>query len=103
VSSLAFLPLRLVRNGGTAVQVSGSHGSATVPLPWFMWDKRYLTALYGGCDPDRDFPRLFAWVERGELDIESMASCKYPLEELGMALADMLSGRCMKPVLRIAA
>jgi S-(hydroxymethyl)glutathione dehydrogenase/alcohol dehydrogenase len=103
VSSLAFLPLRLVRNGGTAVQVSGSHGSATVPLPWFMWDKRYLTALYGGCDPDRDFPRLFAWVERGELDIESMVSCKYPLEKLGMALADMLSGRCIKPVLRIAA
>jgi S-(hydroxymethyl)glutathione dehydrogenase / alcohol dehydrogenase len=102
VPALAFLPLRLVRNGGTAVQVSGAHGPATVPLPWFMWDKQYLTPLYGGCDPERDFPRLFAWVEQGELDIESMTSRRYSLEEVGPALADMLAGRCGKPVLRIA-
>ena len=103
VAELAFLPLQLVRNGGTAVQVSGAHGPATVPLPWFMWDKRYLTPLYGGCHPDRDFPRLFAWVESGELDIESMVSPRYSLEQLGAGLEDMLSGRCIKPVLRIAA
>jgi S-(hydroxymethyl)glutathione dehydrogenase / alcohol dehydrogenase len=102
VPALAFLPLRLVRNGGTAVQVSGAHGAATVPLPWFMWDKRYLTPLYGGCNPVRDFPRLFAWVEKKELDIASMVSSHYSLEELGTAVADMLAGRCIKSVLRIA-
>jgi Zn-dependent alcohol dehydrogenase len=64
VWTLAFLPLRLVRNGGNAIQVSGAHGPVTVSMPSFMWDKRYLTPLYGGCHPERDFPRLFDWVER---------------------------------------
>jgi S-(hydroxymethyl)glutathione dehydrogenase/alcohol dehydrogenase len=68
-----------------------------------MWDKRYVTPLYGGCDPKRDFPRLLTWVEQGQLDIESMVSCRYTLEELGTALAGMLAGRGIKSVLRIAA
>jgi S-(hydroxymethyl)glutathione dehydrogenase/alcohol dehydrogenase len=103
IPALAFLPLRLVRNGGTAVQVSGAHGPVAVPLPWFMWDKRYLTPLYGGCHPARDFPRLFAWVASGDIDIASMVSHTYSLDELGSALADMLAGRCTKGVLSLAA
>ncbi len=99
VGALAFLPLRLVRNGGMAVQVSGAQGLVEVPMPWFWWDKRYVTPLYGGCDPDRDFPRLMRWAVEGALDLRSMISKTYRLETLATAMEDMLAGRTAKGVI----
>lgn len=103
VPALAFLPLQLARNGGNALQVSGAHGAGNVELPRFFWNKRYLAPLYGGCVPERDFPRLFDWVARGELELASLVSHRYPLESLGEAFEDMLTGRSAKGVLRIGA
>lgn len=103
VPALAFLPLQLARNGGNALQVSGAHGAGSVQLPRFFWNKRYLAPLYGGCVPGRDFPRLFDWVARGELELASLVSRRYPLQALGQAFEDMLSGRSAKGVLRIGA
>lgn len=100
--SLAFLPLRLVRNGGNALQVSGAHGSGSVELTDFFWNKRYLTPLYGGCVPERDFPRLFRWIEEGKLQLASLVSHHYTLAALGEAFADMLGGRSTKGVVHFA-
>jgi S-(hydroxymethyl)glutathione dehydrogenase / alcohol dehydrogenase len=102
VPALAFLPLRLVRNGGDALQVSGAHGPATLELTQLFWNKRYLAPLYGGCVPARDFPRLFEWVDRGEIELASLISHRYPLERLDQAFEDMLHGRSSKGVLQIA-
>lgn len=102
VATLAFLPLRLARNGGNALQVSGAHGKGTVELTDFFWNKRYLAPLYGGCVPTRDFPRLFDWVQRGELALAAQVSHRYPLEALAQAFDDMLGGRSTKGVLQIA-
>ena len=99
VAALAFLPLKLCRNGGHAVQLSGAHGPVTVEMPEFWWDKRYLVPLYGGCQPERDFPRLFDWALRGELQLERMVTHTYALAELGQALDDMLAGRSAKGVI----
>jgi S-(hydroxymethyl)glutathione dehydrogenase / alcohol dehydrogenase len=101
VPALAFLPLRLARNGGDALQVSGAHGQATVELTRFFWNKRYLTPLYGGCVPARDFPRLFGWVRRGDLELAALVSHRYPLEHLDRAFEDMLAGRSSKGVVQI--
>jgi S-(hydroxymethyl)glutathione dehydrogenase/alcohol dehydrogenase len=98
-AALAFLPLRLVRDGGNALQLSGAHGEVSVPMPWFMWNKRYLTPLYGGCVPERDFPRLFDWAASGALSLEPMVDSTYRLDELGHAFDDMLAGRSTKGVI----
>lgn len=100
IAGIAFLPLRLARNGGNALQVSGAHGEVPVEMPRFFWNKCYMAPLYGGCVPDRDFPRLFDWAASGEIELRSLISKEYRLEELGEALADMLSGRSAKGVLR---
>ncbi len=99
VAALAFLPLKLCRNGGNAVQLSGAHGPVSVEMPQFWWDKRYLVPLYGGCQPERDFPRLFDWAARGELALDSLVTHTYRLAELGQALDDMLAGRSAKGVI----
>jgi S-(hydroxymethyl)glutathione dehydrogenase / alcohol dehydrogenase len=69
VAALAFLPLKLCRHGGNAVQLSGAQGPMQVELPQFWWDKRCRVPLYGGCQPDRDFPRLFQWAVEGALPV----------------------------------
>ncbi len=99
VPALAFAPLRLVRNGGMAIQVSGINEPVTVPMPWFMWNKTYLTPLYGGCLPARDFPRIFQHYQRGELKLDELVTRTYRLDELGPALDDMLAGRNAKGVI----
>ncbi len=99
VAALAFLPLKLCRHGGNAVQLSGAHGPVSVEMPQFWWDKRYLVPLYGGCQPERDFPRLFDWVARGELQLDRLVTHTYRLDALGQALDDMLAGRSAKGVI----
>jgi len=98
VAALAFVPLKLCRNGGNAVQLSGAHGPVSVDMPQFWWDKRYLVPLYGGCQPERDFPRLFQWAASGELMLDALVTHTYRLADLGQALDDMLSGRSAKGV-----
>jgi S-(hydroxymethyl)glutathione dehydrogenase/alcohol dehydrogenase len=99
VAALAFLPLKLCRHGGNAVQLSGAHGPVTVEMPQFWWDKRYLVPLYGGCLPERDFPRLFDWAARGELALDDRVTHTYRLGDLQQALDDMLAGRSAKGVI----
>lgn len=97
--SLAFAPLKFIRHGGTALQLSGAHGDVSVNMPDFWWDKRYLTPLYGGCHPSRDFPKLLHWIDERQLDVASMVTRRYTLPQLHEAMADMLAGNNIKGVI----
>lgn len=99
IPALAFVPLLMIRDGGLALQVSGINDSVTATMPWFMWNKRYVTPLYGDCQPQRDFPRIFDHYQRGELKLDELVSKTYRLEQLGEAFDDMLSGRNAKGVI----
>jgi len=99
VPAVAFAPLRLVRNGGMALQVSGINDPVAVPMPWFMWNKTYITPLYGDCSPGRDFPRIFQHYQRGELKLDELVTRTYRLPELQSAIDDMLAGRNSKGVI----
>lgn len=99
VPELGFSPLLFVRNGGMALQLSGINDPVRVEMPWFMWDKTYITPLYGQCVPERDFPRIFEHYLKRELLLDEMVTRTYPLEKLGEALDDMLEGRNSKGVI----
>ena len=51
VPALGASPLSMVRNGGTAVQVSGIEEELTIDMNLFEWDKNYINPLYGKCKP----------------------------------------------------
>ena len=99
VPALAFMPLQLVRDGGMALQLSGINDAVQAPMPWFMWNKRYVTPLYGGCQPARDFPRIFGHYLDGSLQLDALVTRTYALDQLATALDDMLEGRNAKGVI----
>ena len=99
VPELGAAPLAMIRNAGTAVQVSSIEQEIVMDMRLFEWDKIYINPLYGGCRPERDFPRILAEYKLGTLKLDEMTTRTYSLAQLNQAFEDMLSGRNAKGVI----
>lgn len=99
VPALGAAPLAMVRNAGTAVQVSGIEEEITIDMRLFEWDKIYINPLYGQCRPQKDFPKLVELYDKGDLLLDQMITRTYPLDNLQQALDDMLNGVNAKGVI----
>jgi len=80
VPELGVAPLAMVRNGGTAVAVSGIEQTIDADMELFEFDKWYINPLYGACDPARDFPMLIDLYQEGKLNLDSLISQEYTLD-----------------------
>lgn len=96
---LAAAPLAMIRNGGTAVGISGIERSVPFNMELFEWDKTYINPLYGQCRPLVDFPKLFQFYQSGKLKLDEMVTQTYSLDELAQAFEDMHEGRNAKGVI----
>ena len=99
IPQLGAAPLAMVRNAGTAVQVSGIEQEITIDMNLFEWDKIYINPLYGKCRPQIDFPRIVDLYDKGSLLLEEMITQTYPLDDLQKAFDDMLAGKNAKGVI----
>lgn len=99
IPALGAAPLAMIRNAGTAVQVSGIEEEITIDMRLFEWDKIYINPLYGKCRPQIDFPVLMHLYKNGQLKLDQMISKKYPLDDLQQAFDDMLAGVNAKGVI----
>jgi len=99
IPSLGAAPLAMVRNAGTAVQVSGIEEQITIDMRLFEWDKIYINPLYGKCRPQIDFPKLMQLYNKGTLKLDEMITKEYQLDDLETALDDLLKGRNAKGVI----
>lgn len=99
VPALGASPLLMVRNAGTAVQVSGIEEDLTIDMNLFEWDKIYMNPLYGKCNPPVDFPKLFRLYQKGDLMLDELVTQTYDLEDLDQAFKDMLAGKNAKGVI----
>jgi len=99
VPSLAVAPLAMIRHGGMAVAVSGVEEEITVDMRLFEFDKTYINPLYGQCKPERDFDRVFALHESGQLKLDELVTRTYPIDDVAEAFDDLLAGRNAKGVL----
>jgi S-(hydroxymethyl)glutathione dehydrogenase/alcohol dehydrogenase len=97
-ANLVAAPLAMVRNSGTAVQVSGCESEVTFDMNLFEWDKVYINPLYGKCRPEIDIPILQDLYYNGNLILDKMVTHTYPLEQLDRAFEDMLEGKNAKGV-----
>jgi S-(hydroxymethyl)glutathione dehydrogenase/alcohol dehydrogenase len=99
IPELGAAPLAMVRNAGTAMQVSGIEQDITIDMKLFEWDKIYMNPLYGKCKPQIDFPKIVDLYESGDMLLEEMITCTYNLNDLNKAFDDMLKGRNAKGVI----
>jgi len=99
IPALGAAPLAMVRNAGTAVQVSGIEQEITIDMRLFEWDKIYINPLYGKCRPQTDFPNIVSLYEDGQLMLEEMITTTYSLNQLDQAFDDMLQGKNAKGVI----
>ena len=99
IPALGVAPLAMVRNAGTAVQVSGIEQEISVDMRLFEWDKIYINPLYGQCQPQRDFPELVRLYKNQKIMLDELVTKTYTLNELQMAFDDMLQGKNAKGVI----
>ena len=60
--------------------------------------KRVMSSIEGDSDPLEMVPRLLALREAGRFDLDALVTT-YSFEQIGEAVADVLAGRVVKPVL----
>ncbi|MCB0664172.1 MAG: alcohol dehydrogenase catalytic domain-containing protein [Saprospiraceae bacterium] len=99
IPELGDAPLRMVRNAGVAIQVSGIEQEINIDMNLFEWDKTYLNPLYGKCNPSVDFPKIIKYYKSGSLKLDELISKKYHPHQLSEAFEDMLQGRIAKGVI----
>ena len=99
IPALGAAPLAMVRNAGTAVQVSGIEEEISIDMSLFEWDKIYINPLYGKARPQIDFPKIIELYASGKLLLDEMITRTYPLENLSQAFEDMLAGKNAKGVI----
>lgn len=99
IPALGVAPLAMIRNAGTAVQVSGIEQKVLIDMALFEWDKIYINPLYGKCNPQTDFPKIINHYKNGEIMLDEMITRTYPLGNLQQAFDDMLSGKNAKGVI----
>jgi S-(hydroxymethyl)glutathione dehydrogenase / alcohol dehydrogenase len=99
VPALGGAPLAMIRNGGTAVAVSGIEEFVSIDMQLFEWDKIYINPLYGQCRPFVDFPKLLSLYAAGSLKLDEMITRTYPLADLAEAFEHMRLGLNAKGVL----
>lgn len=99
IPALGAAPLAMIRNAGTAVQVSGIEEEISFDMNLFEWDKIYINPLYGQSRPQIDFPILMSLYDKGELLLDEMVTQTYRLEDLQQAFDAMLAGKNAKGVI----
>jgi len=80
-------------DGGTAVLVGVP--STTVELnaiDMLVNEKHFIGSIGGSCTPDKDFPEFLDWHASGKLDLESMVTARYKLEDINMATTALEKG-----------
>jgi Zn-dependent alcohol dehydrogenase len=99
IPALGAAPLAMIRNAGTACQVSGIEQEINIDMNLFEWDKIYINPLYGKCRPQIDMPRILDLYKKGDMLLDEMVTKTYSLENLSEAFEDMHQGKVAKGVI----
>jgi NDMA-dependent alcohol dehydrogenase len=92
-----------VRKLGTVV-VTALNEASVFGAEISLWEltlhqKRLQGALFGGCSPMVDLPRLLGLYQSGKLKLDETISAEYGLEDVNTAWADLEAGRTIRNVM----
>jgi Zn-dependent alcohol dehydrogenase len=83
-----------VSQGGTAVLVGVPQTNVELnALDMLITEKKFIGSLGGSCAPDRDFPMFLDWHKKGDLDLDSLVTARYPIERINDATTALERGQ----------
>jgi S-(hydroxymethyl)glutathione dehydrogenase/alcohol dehydrogenase len=93
-----------------AIQVVGKTGQVTITAVGNAWvdenpgmligyQRRVQGAIFGGCNPLFDVPRLLGLYRSGDLKLDELITRRYRLDEVNQGYQDMLDGRNIRGVI----
>jgi NDMA-dependent alcohol dehydrogenase len=96
---------RCLGKGGTLVLTGLADHTmeTTVALPGnivTVYEQRVQGALYGMCNAYRDIPRLLRLYEDGKLELDSMITKRYSLDEVNQGYQDQRDGTIIRGLLQ---
>jgi S-(hydroxymethyl)glutathione dehydrogenase/alcohol dehydrogenase len=95
--------MQLVAKRGRVV-VTNIHPMAetevTLSLSWLtLLEKQLVGTIFGSANIRYDIPHLLRLYDQGQLDLDSMVTRTYKLEDINQGYADMLDGKNIRGVL----
>lgn len=80
--------------GGVAVLV----GVPATPvqlsaIDMLLNEKSFVGSFGGSCVPDRDLPEFLKWHKQGDLDLDSMVTARYKIDQINEATAALEKGQ----------
>ena len=82
------------RQGGTAVLVGVPQTTVELNAGEILGtEKQFRGSIGGSCCPDRDFPQFLDWHQTGELDLESLVTERYQIDEINEATTALEEGK----------
>jgi S-(hydroxymethyl)glutathione dehydrogenase/alcohol dehydrogenase len=93
-----------VRSGGTTVVVGLPRADEKFSIGGLglnLYEKKLIGCYLGSADPRREYPRLLALADAGQLDLRSMVTDTRPFAEINEAFDDMRAGHGIKTVLEM--
>jgi Zn-dependent alcohol dehydrogenase len=55
-------------------------------------EKHFIGSIGGSCAPDRDFPLFLEWQAQGKLDLDTMVTARYRIDDINDATAALAAG-----------
>lgn len=56
-------------------------------------EKKFVGSIGGSCRPDRDFPMFLRWFKEGDLDLASLVTERYALDQINEATTHLAQGQ----------
>ncbi len=80
--------------GGTAVLVGVPQTTVELNAGQILAEeKQFRGSIGGSCSPERDFPMFLDWHANGDLDLESLVTERYTIDEINEATTALEEGR----------
>ena len=57
-----------------------------------MFEKHLLGSFGGSCVPERDLPKYLDWYRAGDLDLESLVTARYTIDQINEATRALAAG-----------
>ncbi len=79
--------------GGTAVLVGVPMTSVELnAVDLLINEKKFIGSIGGSCSPDRDFPKYLDWHSKGILDLNTLVTERYTIDEINDATTALENG-----------